>query len=142
MATTQSPGPSGPGDEVGALLDQAEVYLSLAGEPETRTEMLIHAQTAAMIGLLKALGTERPAADAMVRLSNPVPNHVRTIASESGIEVTSLALAMREVVRLDPMWETKRIAAIKRLRPIAGLSLKQAKDIIDISIDVSPGWWN
>lgn len=48
-ANEPTPGPDGPG----GLTDRAEAMLRLAGEPSSPMEYLLHAQTSAMIGLLR-----------------------------------------------------------------------------------------
>lgn len=132
----------GPDDGVGGLLDKAEVMLSLAGEPTTPTEYLLHAQTAAMIGLLKALSpTVRRAAIANdPDLLRNLPPDLVLIATRYSMSPIDLIETMRMVEQRIPDWRDKKIPAIKEIRTITGYTLADAKGLIDFCV-YAPKWW-
>ncbi len=113
---------------------QAEVLLSLAGAPETRQEQFIAAQTHAIIALVRALKPDVTTAR--------TPFIVSQVSVKTGIPAGTIINDVRAMVRAIPDWEQRRINAIKELRAISTLGLKEAKDIVDTMVlDQSNPWW-
>ena len=126
---------------IDALVDRAEVLLSLAGEPTERVEMLLAAQTSVLLALVKALKPPSPKAKYPPLNLTGTPAIAISIANSYGIPVAKIAEVMIAVER-DQDWATRKIHSIKEVRNILGLGLKEAKDLIDHACDNLPNkWW-
>ena len=86
-ANEPTPGPDGPG----GLTDRAEAMLRLAGEPSSPMEHLLHAQTSAMIGLLRHFEAAGGTAGSIgTQGSTPLtpPSAARRIASAANAAIS------------------------------------------------------
>lgn len=150
-------------EEVGALVDKAEVLMSLLGEPDkgNRQEMLLTAQTLAMLALVKSMSPTVKVEEELfapgqpnafpVLSSNGTLGHYMGTSPDAYLTEAARAFrcrkedikaAMRAVVYKVPDWENKKIQAIKELRTVTGLGLKDSKDIIDFASQTAHHkWW-
>ena len=163
--------PVHPGDDgVDALLDRAEVMLSLVEQPDSTSDLLAYAVAASNIALartVRAQGTTgtpvnptKPRKQGLIarypNLALPAPypvasNHLSSRARTELITVggswAQVVEAVRHLVRHEGFDPNKKISAIKSLRQIMHdyfdvyLSLFIAKEIVDHCTS-HPGWWD
>lgn len=116
--------------------DRAEVLLSLVGEPVGRSEMLLAAQTHAIIALVHTL---RPPVDTR---TTGIPQAVMNVAVSWTSDPTQVRSVMRLIEHNLPNWRTNKIQAIKEHRRLTIASLKESKDFIEAVASTSPPqWW-
>lgn len=147
-------------DEVSDHVYKAEALLALAGEPETRNEMLITAQTEAILALVKAMrpskvdtyfyaqGLASAPITPLQMLPIPPNSYVarvpaRIIPAGGNVQAQDVSAACTEMAKRVPDWDIKKIVAIKEIRSITNMGLKEAKEVVDAMAACAPGfeWW-
>lgn len=152
-------------EEVNAFVDKAEVLMSILGEPDrnNRQEMLLTAQTLAMLALVKSMNPqpeevlpERTNATGSLFTRPPhgtsayngsgdyasVKRYITAMTQDYQVSEALLKSVMRDVIRVVPEWENRKIQAIKELRSITNLGLKESKDFIDFAATTAHyAWW-
>lgn len=158
------------GDGVDALLDRAEVMLSLVEHPESTSDRLAYAVAASNIALTRTMRGRSGAAEdhsppsrglpsghfllspslqlpsQYPKEHNHLPHSTRMELGQLGIHWNYTVEIVRYVMRRPDFHPEKKIMTIKNLRQAfsdAGWSvgLKIAKDIVDYSAS-NHGWWD
>ncbi len=119
---------------------EIEYLLELAGEPQSKSEILMVAQTKAIVALVHALSPQPHTFYSNVG----VPANVTAIWSHARITVPEGKSHIARMLVYVPDFDQRKINAIKELRLASGLGLKESKDIVEqMATDLASGriWW-
>jgi hypothetical protein len=118
--------------------DKAEVMLSIVGDPQTREEHFLAAQTLAIVGLVRLMSGEPLTASGYETC-----DYAMRIGHYQG-DRTGFIEALRYVDACYPGWDDranpKKIQAIRALREGTKLGLKEAKDVIEFLLTKEKFW--
>lgn len=125
---------------------QAQLLLLDDGNLSITDQLLIlniQATTALTLALARNSGVldKRTSSANQMDYTFIAPLWATVAATNTQMTVNQLAEVLREMEKRVPDWETKKIQAIKEVRALTHLGLKEAKDILDAAWDHRPDYW-
>ena len=128
-----------------ALLEGAQAQLSIiADEPLDLTQRLILTSINVNLSLAIALGRQTGIlAQQTTAKPMDIPTAYMRWALNTGTSMPGMRDALRHMSRTVPDWRMKKIQAIKEIRNVTNLGLKESKDLMDLTTQYPEfdDWW-